>query len=47
MGTLTGLSWEYVTFDQNEQKYRFGDFELLASNLPNDSFKRLVTLLDD
>ena len=34
MGTLTGLSGEYVTFDQNEQKFRIGDFEYLAANLP-------------
>ena len=27
MWTLTGLSGEYVTFDQNGQKFRFGDFE--------------------
>ena len=35
MGTLTGLSGEYVTFDQNGQKCRFGNFKLLAANLPN------------
>ena len=35
MGTLTGLSGEYVPFDQNGQKCRIGNFELLAANLPN------------
>ena len=35
MGTLTGLSGEYVTFDQNGQKCRIGNFKLLAANLPN------------
>ena len=32
MGTLTGLSGEYVTFDQYGRKCNFG---LLAANLPN------------
>ena len=35
MGTLTGLSREYVTFDQNGQKCRFNRFNFLAANLPN------------
>ena len=35
MRTLTGLSGEYVTFDQNVPKCRFGNFEFLAANLPN------------
>ena len=40
MRTLTGLSAEYVTFDQNVPKCRFGDFEFLAANLPNWRFRR-------
>ena len=32
MGTLTGVSEEYVTFDQNGRKCRF---EILAASLPN------------
>ena len=35
MRTLTGLSGEYVTFDQNGRKY---SFELLTANLPNWQF---------
>ena len=38
MGTLTGLSGEYVTFDQNGQKCRCSNFEFLAANLPNLQF---------
>ena len=30
----------YVTFDQNVPKCRFGDFEFLAANLPNGRFRR-------
>ena len=40
MRTLTGLSGEYVTFDQNVPKSRFVDFEFLAANLPNWRFRR-------
>ena len=35
METLTGLSGQYVTFDQNGQKC---SFEFLAANLPNWQF---------
>ena len=35
MGTMTGLSGEYVTFDQNGQKC---SFEFLVANLPNWQF---------
>ena len=38
MRTLTGLSGEYVTFDQNGQKCRFNRFEILAADLPNWRF---------
>ena len=40
MRTLSGLSGEYVTFDQNVPKCRFGDFEFLAAKLPNWRFGR-------
>ena len=35
MGTLTGLSGEYVTFDQNGQMC---NFELVAADLENWQF---------
>ena len=35
MGALTGLSGEYVTFDQNDKK---GQFDLLAADLENWQF---------
>ena len=38
MGTLTGLSGEYVTFDKKVRKSNFG---LIAANLPNWQFWRI------
>ena len=38
MRTLTGLSGEYVTFDQNGPKCRFRIFKFLTANLPNWRF---------
>ena len=35
MRTLTGLSGEYVTFDQNGQNAICADFEFLAVSLPD------------
>ena len=40
MRTLTGLSGEYVTFDQNGQKTISAVSEFLAANLPNWRFGR-------
>ena len=40
MRTLTGLSGEYVTFDQNRQNAISAVSEFLAANLPNWQFKR-------
>ena len=40
MRTLTGLSGEYVIFDQNVPKCRFCNLEFLAANLPNWQFRR-------
>ena len=45
MGTLTGLSGEYVTFDQNGQNCRFSSFEFLAANLPNWRFWRIKSVI--
>ena len=38
MRTLTGLTGEYVTFDQNAPKCRRSIFEFLAENLPSSRF---------
>ena len=35
MRTLTGLSGEYVTFDQNVKIAISAEFEILAASLPN------------
>ena len=35
MRTLTGLSGEYVTFDQNGQNAISAEFEFLAASLPD------------
>ena len=35
MRTLTGLSGEYVTFDQNVQNAISAEFEFLAASLPD------------
>ena len=40
MRTLTGLSGEYVTFDQNRKNAISANFEVLAANLPNWRFRR-------
>ena len=40
MRTLTGLSGEYVTFDQNGQNAISAVSEFLAANLPNWRFRR-------
>ena len=40
MRTLTGLSGEYVTFDQNRQNAISAVSEFLAANLPNWQFRR-------
>ena len=40
MRTLTGLSGEYVTFDQNEQNAISAVLEFLAVNLPDWRFGR-------
>ena len=45
MGTLTGLSGEYVTFDQNGQKCKFSSFDFLAANLPNWRFLRIKSVI--
>ena len=42
MGTLTGLSGEYVTFDQNADSVISNNEQL---TFRTDSFERLVTLL--
>ena len=39
MRTLTGLSGEYVTFDQNGQNAISAVSEFLAANLPNWRFR--------
>ena len=40
MRTLTGLSGEYVTFDQNGQIANSAVSEFLAANLPNWRLRR-------
>ena len=45
MRTLTGLSGECVTFDQNGPKCRFSIFEFLAANLPNLRFWRNTSVI--
>ena len=46
MRTLTGLSGEYVTFDQNVSKCKF-EFEILFMNLTEkiDGFNQLEVLI--
>ena len=41
MRTLTGLSGEYVTFDQNGQNAASAEFGILAASLPNWRFRRI------
>ena len=46
MRTLTGLSGEYVTFDQNVQKSEVGTRILLMQLTENiDDFNKLVVLI--
>ena len=40
MGTLTGLSEEYVTFDRSGQGCGCGSFGFSAASLPNWRFRR-------
>ena len=42
MWTLTGLSGEFVTFDQNGRKC---SFEFLSANLPNWRFGRIKSVI--
>ena len=45
MRTLTGLSGEYVTFDQNGQNAISVDIEILAANLPSWRFGRIKNVI--
>ena len=45
MRTLTSLSGEYVTFDQNGQNAISADIEVLAADLPSWQFGRIKNVI--
>ena len=45
MRTLTGLSGEYVTFDQNVKNAISAEFEFLAASLPDWRLLRIKNVI--